>query len=543
MVFVDFQSFTRGLAAVAVSAILTSWYAGHLPTEHGLVTGLLLIISTTIQVGLGIYGLNSFYLIFRAMTSPPSKGKAERALKAWGDKPWPAVTVQLPIYNERYVIERLIKCCLKFDYPPEKLEIQVLDDSTDGTTQIVAECIERLRKTTKIKLAHLTRRSRTNFKAGALVIGTAQASGEFLAIFDADFVPQPEFLKMTIPRFSKSNIGCVQTRWGHLNYDHSLFTKLQAIGHDGHFVIEQHAKCSSDFTLNFNGTGGVWRRECIQEAGDWSGDTLAEDLDLSYRAQLKGWKIDYLRDVVVNAEVPLSISAFKKQQARWAKGSMQTALKLVQRVWNSKVLTNIQKIEGTIHLFGYGVHPLMLLNLLITVCLFFLTPYRGTDYILAITAVVAVGPPLIVLTSQLYLGHPERMKLMPLLIILHHGLCLSNTSAVFEAFKGNKGTFERTPKFGNLQEDSKWAATNYAKALRSIGFPFGELMMVVFLGTVMVMGLYVEVNYNTYPWLFFFLLGFLSIIGLHVQEYLDIRRSVMKASESAPSQSASKKVL
>ena len=529
MVYIDFQTFTKILSTATASLVIFAFAKNLIPTEFGFVTCMLLMVATTIQILLGIYGTNSFFLIFRALIAPPSKGAAQKSLEAWGDKEWPMVTVQLPIYNERYVIERLIKCCLKFDYPPEKLEIQVLDDSTDGTTQIVAECVERLQKTTKIKLAHLTRRSRTNFKAGALVIGTAKASGEFLAIFDADFVPQAEFLKLTIPRFSNARIGCVQTRWGHLNYDHSLFTKLQAIGHDGHFVIEQHAKCSSNFTMNFNGTAGVWRRECIQEAGDWSGDTLAEDLDLSYRAQLKGWKIDYLRDVVVDAEVPLSISAFKKQQARWAKGSMQTAIKLVRRVWDSETLSNIQKIQGTIHLFGYGVHPLMLLNLMITICLFFLTPQRGTDYVLMVTAVVAAGPPLVVLMSQLYLGHPERMKLMPILILLHHGLCLSNSSAVFEAVKGNKGSFERTPKFGNLQEDSKWASTNYAKALRSLGFPFGEVMMVILLTTIMLMGLSMDVNYYTYPWLLFFLIGFIIIICLHIQEYLEVRRSLKDA--------------
>eukprot|EP01006_Ploeotia_vitrea_P039007 TRINITY_DN66302_c13_g2_i1.p1 TRINITY_DN66302_c13_g2~~TRINITY_DN66302_c13_g2_i1.p1 ORF type:complete len:639 (-),score=357.51 TRINITY_DN66302_c13_g2_i1:81-1997(-) len=535
----SFSPVATAVLIMSASVFLGWWNFNSLPfAKHGWVAGIMLCLSGMIQSLLAIYGLNSFFLAYCSVMAGPSVGEAQRTLHAFrrSGQEWPLVTVQLPVYNERYVIERLIKAAVELDYPVDKLEIQVLDDSTDGTTDLVRRVISEQRLRTNIRLTHITRRSRTHFKAGALALGTASAHGEFLAIFDADFVPERDFLKLSIPRFFVSpKIGCVQCRWGHLNYDHSMFTKLQAIGHDGHFVIEQFAKCKSGVPLNFNGTAGVWRRECIVDAGDWSGDTLAEDLDLSYRAQLKGWKVDYLRDVVVPAEVPLSISAFKKQQARWAKGSIQTALKLYKRVYYSRVLTPMAKVQAFIHLFGYSVHPLMFFNLLITSTLFFLTPVRADYYLLMLTVAVAFGPPLVVACAQIYLGRTHRMALMPLLVLLHHGLCVSNTMAVFEAVRGIRGSFERTPKFGQLQEQNRWAGTQYARALKSVGFPTYEIIMSALIITIISTGLMadVEVNQTTYPWLCFFLIGFLMIIALHVIEYVGL--------VSAKRQSASSK--
>jgi cellulose synthase/poly-beta-1,6-N-acetylglucosamine synthase-like glycosyltransferase len=524
--YINFRGFGRIVAAVVTLPLLIIAVLGLVPSHYGPFVALLTTITAYIQVTLGLYGLNSFFLLYRTLVAGESRGEAQRSLRRWGNQEWPRVTVQLPIFNERYVVKRLLETVSELDYPADKLEIQVLDDSTDGTSEIVRECVEQLKQTTQVKIVHITRKSRTHFKAGALVLGTAQAKGEFLAIFDADFLPQRDFLKLTIPRFQDEKIGCVQCRWGHLNFDHSLLTKLQAIGHDGHFMIEQYAKSKSGFTLNFNGTAGVWRRQCIVEAGDWSGDTLAEDLDLSYRAQLKGWRIDYVRDIVVPAELPLSITAFKKQQARWAKGSMQTFLKLLPQVWDSTKLSNVQKVQATVHLYGYGVHPLMLLNLLVTCCLFLLTPTREPDVLLVITAVIALGPPLVVMVSQLLLGLPGNVKLLPSLILLHHGLCLSNTSAVFEAFQGMQGTFERTPKFGDASSMNQWAGTNYARALKAVGFPMGETLMALLLLGLMVAGFKIEVNYAVYPWLIFFFLGFCEVIAFHISEMLMLRRSV-----------------
>jgi hypothetical protein len=331
--------------------------------------------------------------------------------------------------------------------------------------------------------------------------------------------------------YEGENVGCVQTRWGHMNYDYNLLTKLQAIGHDGHFMVEQEAKSASGLLFNFNGTAGVWRRECIISAGDWSGDTLAEDLDLSYRAQLKGWKIKFVRDVEVPAEVPLSISAFKKQQSRWAKGSIQTAIKLVGSVWTSDKLSSVQKYMATIHLFGYACHPLMVLNLLCTLALFFTTSESGFATLVLITCLMAVGPPLVVCVAEWKLGHPERILLLPLLIILHNGLCLNNSFAVLEAIIGKKTAFERTPKFGNMQAGDKWTETQYAKALQGHKLPWAEIIMCGVLLLCMLVGVQLNVATHSYPWLFIFLSAFLSIIFQHYKEIQTIQ-SMSRAQSS-----------
>lgn len=486
------------------------------------------IVSTFSQLALGAFGFNSYVLLFRLFWYGKSKEETPTMTHSW-----PAVTVQLPIYNERFVIQRLIKKCLAFDYPSDKLEIQVLDDSTDGSAAEVKAFCESESKNTKVKLTYINRKSRTNYKAGALVVGTSQAKGEFLAIFDADFMPEADFLKRTMPYFYQDEkIGCVQTRWGHMNYDYSMLTKLQAIGHDGHFMVEQAAKSASGLLFNFNGTAGIWRRDCIIEAGDWSGDTLAEDLDLSYRAQLKGWKMKFVRDVEVPAEVPLSISAFKKQQSRWAKGSIQTAIKLTSSVCTSDKLTLIQKYMAIVHLFGYACHPLMVLNLLCTIALFFTTAESGFATLVLITCLMAIGPPLVVCVAEVKLGHPERIFLLPLLIILHNGLCLNNSFAVLEAVVGKKTPFERTPKFGNMQTGDKWTETEYAKALQGHKLPWAEIFMCAILLCCMLLGVQLNVATHSYPWLFIFLAAFLSIIFQHYREIQTIRNMVCSTNDN-----------
>jgi len=336
-------------------------------------------------------------------------------------------------------------------------------------------------------------------------------------LFDADFLPDADFLKRTIPQFRNQKIGCVQCRWGHLNFNHSLITRLQGVGHDGHFIVEQFSKCKTNHLFNFNGTGGVWRRSAILDAGDWSSDTLAEDLDLSYRAQLKGWKIQFLRDVVVPAELPVSITAFKQQQSRWARGSMQTALKLIGPVWTSNRISLSQKVESSIHLFAYGAHPLMFLNLVLTVVLFFLMPHRTITFIEYVILSFAVGPLTVVAYSQLYLGKDYKFILSCMigLVLLHHGLVLNNTWAALFAFSKQKGIFERTPKFGDT--GTKWIGTSYAKKL-GIPLPWAELVAIVLLGLTMYTGLFFQVHYPTYNWLFFFSSGFVFVVILQLQE-------------------------
>ena len=308
---------------------------------------------------LGLYGLNNLiltwtYLRHRKDPLPEPAAPAE----------WPQVTVQLPIYNELHTTERLLNKVAQLDYPRDRMEIQVLDDSSDETRQLAAQMVGQL-QADGFDISHITRTDRTGYKAGALSFGMQTARGELIAIFDADFLPPKDFLKRMVPHFADPAVGCVQARWGHVNRDYSVFTRTQALGVDGHFLVQQAARSKSGLFLNFNGTAGMWRQSCIADAGGWQGDTLTEDLDLSFRAQLRGWRIAYLPELVVPAELPAQISAFKRQQARWAQGSMETALKLLRPLLRSQQPWRV-KLEGVLHLTGYLVHPLMLAIILLS---------------------------------------------------------------------------------------------------------------------------------------------------------------------------------
>jgi cellulose synthase/poly-beta-1,6-N-acetylglucosamine synthase-like glycosyltransferase len=415
--------------------------------------------------------------------------------------------------------------CAVMDWPKDKLEIQVLDDSTETETpEVVRETMEKLIAAGSCEIHHIMRTNRVDYKAGALREATPKAKGEFLALFDADFEPPKDFLLKTIPHFEgNENIGCVQTRWGHNNRDASVFTHIQALGHDGHFMIEQQGRWSGNLLFNFNGTGGVWRKTCAESSGGWLGDSLAEDLDLSYRVQMAGWKFLFLRDICCPAELPVSISAFKKQQHRWAKGSMQTAKMVIPKLWGEegKNLTMWQKYNATVHLMGYFCHPLMLFNLFCTMCLFFLTEQTNSLPQIAVILLIAAGPPLVVTTAQFQLGHPETLLHMPFLLLLHHGLCISNSIAVFEALIGHKSAFERTPKFGTAaaSKPSVWKATTYMSSVRKATGIFWEMAMALLVATVIVTG-FIVTNPDplVVPWLVFFFISFLYIAYLHIQE-------------------------
>ncbi|MDP3830437.1 MAG: glycosyltransferase family 2 protein, partial [Ignavibacteriaceae bacterium] len=311
-----------------------------------------------------VFGLHGFIMIFyyNKYKNVKHSQKDENLTDA-------VVTIQLPLYNELYVVERLINAVCEIDYPKDKLEIQVLDDSTDETVNITANIVSE-----KVKLGfdikHVRRESREGYKAGALKEGMKLAKGEYIAIFDADFIPQKDFLKKTLSFFTDEKVGMVQTRWEHLNGDYSLLTKAQALALDGHFVIEQSVRNKAGFFINFNGTGGVWRRECIEDAGNWHADTLAEDLDLSYRAQLNGWRFVYLKDYTSPAELPAEITALKTQQFRWTKGHIETAKKILPHVWRSKIPLRI-KLQATVHLTSNFVFPFILLAAILNVPLTF----------------------------------------------------------------------------------------------------------------------------------------------------------------------------
>ena len=285
----------------------------------------------SVLIGLSAYGIHRYFIIYLYL-----KNRKRPPVPARYFEQLPKVTVQLPIFNEMYVAERLLRSVSELDYPQELLQIQVLDDSTDETREITTACAEELRQRGfNVQRTHRT--DRTGFKAGALGVGLAAAEGEFLCILDADFVPEKDMLKRTVHFFTDPKVGMIQTRWGHLNRGYSLLTRMQAIFLDGHLLLEQIARSRSGRFFNFNGTAGLWRRSCIEQSGGWQYDTLCEDLDLSYRAQLKGWKFIYLSDVVTPAELPVDMNGFKSQQHRWTKGSVQTCKKLLPSVWRSQL--------------------------------------------------------------------------------------------------------------------------------------------------------------------------------------------------------------
>ncbi|MCW5848760.1 MAG: glycosyltransferase family 2 protein [Anaerolineae bacterium] len=372
---------------------------------------------------------------------------------------WPTVTIQLPIYNEQYVVERLLAACVALDYPRDKLQIQVLDDSTDSTREIARRAVEAWRAE-GVDIEHVTRLSRVGYKAGALQHGLATAWGEFLAVFDADFLPPRDFLKRTLPGFTDPKVGCVQARWGHVNPNYSWLTRAQAAAIDIHFGVEQEVRSRYGLLMNFNGAAGLWRRQCIDEAGGWQAETLTEDLDLSYRAQLAGWRFHFLNDLRVPSEIPVQLNAYKRQQFRWAKGSIQTARKLLGTLWQSP-LPWYKKLFGTFHLTGYVVHPLMLIVLATMV------PVNSRPLPLHLPpwiVIAAFGPWLLYWASRAAVNEPASYKLALLvtLILVGTGMALNSTKAILEALVGIKSGFERTPKFNIQQTGENWGQNQYA---------------------------------------------------------------------------------
>jgi cellulose synthase/poly-beta-1,6-N-acetylglucosamine synthase-like glycosyltransferase len=402
--------------------------------------------------------------------------KKHRSLKGLRPKPlprYPRVTVQLPIFNEFYVVERLIRATCRLDYPRESLEIQVLDDSRDETVVLSRRLVEEYRaQGFNIHWRH--REDRQGFKAGALKQGLAQASGEFIAIFDADFVPPRDFLVRTLPFFSYPKIGMVQTRWGHLNADYSLLTRLQAIGLDGHFVVEQAARNGAGFFINFNGTAGIWRTACILDAGGWSDDTLTEDLDLSYRAQLRGWQFKFLHDPACLAELPAEIGALRSQQFRWTKGAIETAKKILPRLWRAEVPWRI-KLQGLVHLTNNLVFPFVfLIGLLYPALIYIKNDGLGdySSYFAISTVFVAAfgGSFLMYLISQkeLYLNWRQRILYFPMFLAGSMGLALNNTRAIVQGLFNHKSEFTRTPKYCIESKGDQFLGKKYFESQRAL---------------------------------------------------------------------------
>jgi cellulose synthase/poly-beta-1,6-N-acetylglucosamine synthase-like glycosyltransferase len=455
---------------------------------------------------LAIYGWHRYYLVYLYMKN---KGNVPKPLPE--PTVLPLVTVQLPIFNEMYVADRLIDAVCEMDYPRELLEIQVLDDSTDETTEI-AELAVRRHAARGVNIRYMHRVDRRGFKAGALEAGLGEASGRFIAIFDADFVPPADFLKRTLPYFQQDEkVGMVQARWGHINQDYSLLTKIQSILLDAHFVIEHGGRNRAGCFFNFNGTAGIWRRETIDSAGGWQHDTLTEDLDLSYRAQLQGWRFVFLPDVVSPAEVPVEMNSFKSQQHRWAKGSIQTCLKLLPRILQSDQPVGV-KAEAFFHLsanFNYLLMSVMSILMFPSMVVRYNMGWSEMlliDVPLFFAATMSVGNFYVVAQREIYPDWRQRLKYLPFLMSIGIGLCVNNTRAVLEAIFGKQSEFTRTPKYGIERESDEWAGKKYHQ---SVGVqPFIELALGLYFTATVFYALTNQI-YATVPFLMLFQIGFL----------------------------------
>lgn len=416
-----------------------------------------------------IFGLNRFYLIYLR-----NKKSGKIKLSDLRFTRLPRVTVQLPIYNEYYVIKRLINSVCNIDYPGELLEIQVLDDSTDNTANIAKNLVEQYRSR-GININYLHRDKRLGFKAGALENGLRHSTGDLIAIFDADFIPPKDFLSKTVHYFSNENVGIVQARWGHLNRYYSSLTKAQSILLDGHFAIEQQARYQGEYFLNFNGTAGLIRKKSIIDSGGWQHDTLTEDLDLSYRIQLSGWKIVYVNDLTVDAELPVDINSFKSQQHRWAKGGTQTALKLLPGILKNRELSLGVKIESGFHLLANFSYPLLLMLILLMLPMAYLWQSLGWQKVILLS-LVAVTTGTVSVFNFYYAAirsttgkkWKDLVIYIPLSIALGSGIVINNTKAVIEALLNINTEFKRTPKFAVIKNRLKSKSIRYKSSYEFI---------------------------------------------------------------------------
>lgn len=427
------------------------------------------------------------------------------------------VTIQLPLYNELYVAERLIKATCEIEYPKDKLEIQVLDDSTDETTEVVANIVKQ-KQAEGFDIKHIRRGTREGFKAGALKYGLEKARGEFVAIFDADFIPHKDFLKKTLSFFTDEKVGLVQTRWEHLNGDYSILTKAQALALDGHFVIEQTVRNKAGFFINFNGTGGIWRKSCIEDAGNWHADTLTEDLDLSYRAQLKGWRFVFLKDFTSPAELPSEINALKSQQFRWTKGAVETAKKILPLVWKSDIPLRV-KLQSTFHLTNNLVFPFILLAAILNVPLIFIKnsgSHEAYFAIMSIFVLAFISSFLFYMYAQKDIRTDWRKKivLFPLFMAGSMGFAVNNSRAVIEGLLNRKSEFVRTPKFKLESEKDSWMGKKYLT--RKIGFSvIVEALLAVYCLIGVLSSIYfMELAAIPFQLLFFLGFAFVSITSI-----------------------------
>jgi cellulose synthase/poly-beta-1,6-N-acetylglucosamine synthase-like glycosyltransferase len=443
---------------------------------------------------LAIYAIHSAWLLSRFLRFRRDARilEADELSRPLPDE-LPHVLVQLPVFNERDVVDRLVDAVGRLSWPADRLHLQLLDDSTDDSVQRGAEACARLRAS-GLDCIQLCRPTRSGFKAGALDHGMQQQDSPFIAIFDADFVPEPDFLERAIrPLIADPQLALVQGRWAHLNREENSLTRAQALGIDGHFAVEQGARAWSGLAMNFNGTCGLWRRSAIIAGGGWEHDTLTEDMDLSYRVQLAGWRCTYRLGLAVPGEIPASVNAWRSQQFRWAKGSLQTAIKLLPRVWRSPWSLN-EKLAATLHMKHYLVHPLILVSLLTAALALVAAASLPSWFMLLGLACFLIGaatPPIIYLTAQLVLhgaGGWRRMSMLPALAAFGTGIAISNTRAAWQALRGHQSSFVRTPKAGSLQG----AKTSSYRSRAASGYP--KLACAAWAAMALVVG------YELHPW-------------------------------------------
>jgi len=466
----------------------------------------LLIPYFAVMIVLAVYGIHRYTLVYLYFKH---KKNYHPDPPAYFEE-LPRITVQLPMYNEQFVIERLLEAICAMDYPAEKLEIQVLDDSTDETQQVAEQIVARYAALGH-PIVYMHRTNRHGFKAGALDAGLKVASGELIAIFDADFVPPTDWLMKVVHHFTEPKIGMVQTRWTHLNRDYSLLTQVEAILLDGHFVLEHGARARSGDFFNFNGTAGMWRREAISDAGGWQHDTLTEDTDLSYRSQIAGWKFKYLPEIECPAELPIEMTAFKTQQARWAKGLIQTSIKVLPLMFKSGVPRRI-KIEAVYHLTANLSYPLMVVMSGLLIPAMIVRFYQGWFQMLLIDVPLFTASSLSIavfyVVSQRVLYPKNWLKTflyLPILMALGIGLTVTNAKAVMEALFGIKSAFARTPKYSVAKKGEKSKAGKYRKRL--LLTPWIELGIGCYFALAIVYT-FVNNNFFTAPFLLLFVLGY-----------------------------------
>ncbi len=481
------------------------------------------IISLTILFFFGAHGFNMIYYYFKTFSMRTLDLSEEELFL----KDYPLVTIQIPLYNEQYVITRLIDSVLRMEYPKDKLEVQILDDSTDETTKIIHDHIQKY-ILDGYDVKHIHRTNREGFKAGALKVGLETAIGEFVAVFDADFVPRKKFLKRTIPYFYKDDkLGLVQTRWEHLNREYSLMTKTQAIALDGHFVIEQAVRNRAGFFINFNGTGGIWRKECIFDAGNWEADTLTEDLDLSYRAQMKGWKFKYLVNFTSPAELPSDIFALKSQQFRWTKGAIETAKKVFPKVLRSNMSMKL-KFQSFIHLYSNLAYPFILVAAILNLPVMLIKlsgEYDTVFRFMSLFIFAFISSFLFYLYSQkdVYPDWQKRIIYFPMFLAGSMGFSVNNTKAVFEGLLDKKSEFVRTPKYQIMSKKDSWEGKKYVnKKLSFTTYIEAFLALYCFAGVIIAIA---TAQVAAVPFQLMFCGGFATVSILSIRQVIISKRA------------------